>query len=143
MDNRTYISERSLSAFIPKIVNGKKVIMLNEFGNPKQPLEYEMHRIDFTPFEVKKNDLGEQVRTYIFIIDANTPKEIESYIHDKLYLGGRECEPIEEYVRRTEPKRFHAIEELKKERDKNRSLSEQLAEAQEKLEKALQKRKKE
>jgi hypothetical protein len=118
---QVYIAEKMIQFDCPKMVNGKKVPILNEYGAPKKG-EFEELKGQFAPFEIKKNSLGEQVRTYVFIVDENTPEEIAEWVEKKL-VGGGLCEKQEDYIKRTNAEQYHALSELKKAKADNERLA--------------------
>ena len=115
MENqKVYLAEKAISFYCAKRASdGKKIPIFNDYGNPK-PGEFEEHFIKFTPFEIKKYD-GEQVRTFIFIVDENTAPEIAKYVEEKIRGEGL-CMLQDEHTKVRNPEKALALEELGKAR---------------------------
>ncbi|CAK0768790.1 hypothetical protein CCP3SC15_380033 [Gammaproteobacteria bacterium] len=119
-NQKVYVAERAISFYCPKKgPNGLKIPIMNDYGNPK-PGEFEEHYLKFTPFEVKKYD-GEQVKTFIFIVDEKTAPEVAKYVEEKIHGEGL-CMLQDEHTKVRNPEKAFALAELEKVKSENETL---------------------
>jgi hypothetical protein len=130
----TYVVEsRGQRFYVPKRdENGKKIPILNDYGQPK-PGEFEEHTCTFQKCkELKHGPNGEYYVLSKFTVDETTPKEVAVRLEEKVKEG--QCEREEDYIARTNKEQHKAMKDLEKAQTESKAKDDIIAQLEAQVE---------